>query len=185
MQDKIIRGDGPTAVESKLGYLLSGPLSSHREGDDIDIFHVGVMGTEDTDITQFWDVEFTGTSPTTKSATTRDYQFLAAYLKSSVHQNQDGSHTLGFPWKTDHPPLPSNRSICERQTRSLARKLAQTPELLQIYDNIIAYQVKCGFIERVRECDIPHDCHFIPHHAVKRQSTTTPVRIVYDCSCRQ
>ena len=185
VQDKIIRGDGPTAVESKLGYLLSGPLSSHREGDDIDIFHVGVMGTEDTNITQFWDVEFTGTSPTTKSATTRDYQFLAAYLKSSVHQNQDGSYTLGFPWKIDHPPLPSNRSICERRTRSLARKLAQTPELLQIYDNIIADQVKRGFIERVRECDIPHDCHFIPHHAVKKQSTTTPVRIVYDCSCRQ
>ena len=27
VQDTIIRGDGPTAQESKLGYLLSGPLS--------------------------------------------------------------------------------------------------------------------------------------------------------------
>ena len=185
VQDKIIRGDGPTAVESKLGYLLSGPLSSHGEADDVEVFHVRVMGIEDTSTTQFWDVESTGTLPTTISAMTRDYQFLAAYLKSSVHQNQDGSYTLGFPWKTDHPPLPSNRSICERRTRSLARKLAQTPELLQIYGNIIADQVKRGFVERVRECDIPHDCHFIPHHAVKKQSATTPVRIVYDCSCRQ
>ena len=37
----------------------------------------------------------------------------------------------------------------------------------------------------VREKDVPYICHFIPHHAVKKQSATTPVRIVYDCSCRQ
>ena len=28
IQDRIVRGDGPTAVESRLGYLLSGPLPS-------------------------------------------------------------------------------------------------------------------------------------------------------------
>ena len=37
----------------------------------------------------------------------------------------------------------------------------------------------------VREGEVPYNCHFIPHHAVKKQSATTPVRIVYDCSCRQ
>ena len=26
---------------------------------------------------------------------------------------------------------------------------------------------------------------YIPHHGVKKESSTTPVRIVYDCSCRQ
>jgi len=29
VQDHIIRGTGPTAVQSKLGYLLSGPLPAH------------------------------------------------------------------------------------------------------------------------------------------------------------
>ena len=143
------------------------------------------MGMEGTNIAQFWDVEFTGTLPTTKSTNTDDQQFLTAYLNSSVHQNPDGSYIVGFPWKNDHPPLPSNRGICERRTRSLARKLAQTPELLKTYGDIIVDQVKRGFIERVRECDVPYNCHFIPHHAVKKQSVTTPVRIVYDCSCRQ
>ncbi|VDH97053.1 Hypothetical predicted protein [Mytilus galloprovincialis] len=27
--------------------------------------------------------------------------------------------------------------------------------------------------------------HYIPHHPVKKDFTTTPIRIVYDCSCRQ
>lgn len=32
---------------------------------------------------------------------------------------------------------------------------------------------------------MPQHCHFIPHHAVKKESATTPIRIVSDCSCRQ
>ena len=30
VKDKTIRGNGPTAVESKLGYLLSGPVHTDR-----------------------------------------------------------------------------------------------------------------------------------------------------------
>ena len=92
---------------------------------------------------------------------------------------------MNFPWKENHPPLPSNRSICEGRARSLARKLKHTPVLLNLYGDIIAEQLKRGFIERVVDSQIPADCHFIPHHPVKKDSTTTPLRIVYDCSCRQ
>ena len=27
--------------------------------------------------------------------------------------------------------------------------------------------------------------HYIPHHGVRKDSSTTPIRIVYDCSCRE
>ena len=27
--------------------------------------------------------------------------------------------------------------------------------------------------------------HYIPHHAIEKDSPTTPIRIVFDCSCRQ
>ena len=32
---------------------------------------------------------------------------------------------------------------------------------------------------------VPGAAHYIPHHPVKKDSTTTPIRIVYDSSCRQ
>ena len=57
--------------------------------------------------------------------------------------------------------------------------------LLKIYGDIIADQVKRVFIEIVRKGEVPYNCHFILHHAVKKQSATTPVRIVCDCSYRQ
>ena len=97
-QEKIIRGNGPTAMESKIRYLLSGPLSSsHTDTDGIDVLHVGVDGMKGTNIAQLWEVEFTGTLPITKFTTVNDQQFLTAYLNSSVHQNSDGSYIAGFP----------------------------------------------------------------------------------------
>ena len=70
-------------------------------------------------------------------------------------------------------------------TRSLARKLALNPPLLTKYSNILTDQERRGFIERVTDPTSTSRCHYIPHHAVRKDSSTTPVRIVYDCSCHQ
>ena len=78
--------------------------------------------------------------------------------------------------------MPSNHGICEKRTRSLARKLSQTPDQLKTYGNIIAEQLTHGFIEKVAESDVPQHCHSIP---VKKESATTPTQIVYDYSCWQ
>ena len=184
VEDHIIRGDGPTAMKSKLGYLLSGPIPSLQTVDkSLKVFNTAVQLTEENDISKFWDTESAGTLPTTESYS--DNQFLASYLKSSVTCQPDGSYIVKFPWKDNHPPLPSNQHICEKRARSLAHKLSHTPNLLKLYGEIISDQMKCGFIEQVTESEIPSHCHFIPHHPVKKDSTTTPIRIVYDCSCRQ
>lgn len=106
-------------------------------------------------------------------------------MNSSITRQPDGSYIARFPWKETHQSLPTNRTTCERRIGSLARRLAQTPDLLQIYNNILVDQEKRGFIERVTSLQQSDNCHYIPHHPVKKDSTTTPIRIVYDCSCRQ
>lgn len=113
-----------------------------------------------------------------------DKQLLESYIQTSITCQQDGSYSLKFPWKENHPPLPTNYNICNRRIRSLTRRLAQTPETLKIYGDIIEEQLKRGFIERLKPTSTT-DTHYIPHHPVKEESSTTPIRIVYDCSCRQ
>ena len=67
----------------------------------------------------------------------------------------------------------------------LARKLALSPPLLNKYSKILADQEHRGFIERVQLIANPTRCHYILHHPVHKESSTTPIRIVYDCSRQQ
>ena len=41
-----------------------------------------------------------------------------------------------------------------------------------------------GFIEKVND-DTINDVYYQPHHPVKKDSLTTPIRIVCNCSCRR
>ena len=162
VEDKIIRGNGPTAMKSKLGYLLSGPLSALLPTDEsFNILHTSIREFEHCDISRFWDLESTGTLQTNEPSS--ENEILASYLKSSVSCQPDESCKVKFPWKSDHPLLPFNCGICEKRARSLAFKLSHTPYLLKTYGEIISDQVQCGFIESVTERQITHNCHFIPH----------------------
>ena len=182
IQDRIIRGNGPTAVQSRLGYLLSGPLPLPQSAY-ITCTQVLTFSciTEDTDCDNFWKMESIGTTPM-KQIT--DTDFLQEFLNNNITLQSDSTYCLKFPWKTNHPALPSNYIICAKRTRSMIYRLAKTPHLLRIYGNIIEEQERKGFIERVDERSTSNSVHYIPHHPVRKESSTTPIRIVYDCSCK-
>ena len=165
VEDHIIRGDGPTATSSKIGYLLSGPTSlTHSFNVVTNILHISTQHNEDNNLQRFWDLEMTGTAAENNS----DKQFLLEYSKTCITRLPDGSYCTRFPWKENHPPLPTNFNICRKRIRSLANRLSQTPGLLQTYNSIICDQLNRGFIERVHTPEKPGLTHFIPHHCVKR-----------------
>ena len=182
VEDHIVRGDGPAATSSKIGYLLSGPVSHTQTLNIItSALQISTQLNEDHNIQKFYDLETTGITLENNS----DKQFLQEYSQTCITHLPDGSYCARFPWKESHPLLPTNSNVCKRRARSLAHRLSQTPSLLQIYNDIICDQLSRGFIERVYTPEKPGLTHFIPHHCVKKNSITTPIRIVYDCSCRQ
>ena len=67
----------------------------------------------------------------------------------------------------------------------MVKSFSQTPNLLEHYNSILVDQESHGFIEKVPMSQDATKAHFIPHHLVIKDSSTTPVRIVYDCSCHQ
>ena len=157
VQDQVIRGNGPTAVKSHLGYLLSGPLLQPSAAANL--IQVNFTAVDDLSLDTFWKTESTGISSTTMDS---DNHFLKDYMQSNIKRQPDGALSMKFPWKEDHPPLPSNFSICAKRTRSLAKRLAKTPELLSMYGQIIADQESKGFIERVNDFNTKQS-HYIPH----------------------
>ena len=182
VEDHIVKGNGPTAMGSKLGYLLSGPMGEATpRNTTANILHIATQPTPDPDLQRFWTVESLGILPKDDSAKS----FLELYTMNSIERLPDGSCSARFPWKDNHPALPTNFLTCVRRTRSLTRNLAKTPHLLSKYNEILTDQERRGFIERVCPPADHTKGHYIPHHAVRKDSLTTPIRIVYDCSCHQ
>ena len=146
------RGAGPTAMSSKLGCLLSGPVLLPRlPSTSVDPLHV-ITGhyQEECDLLKFWEVEDTAIKSTEHSW---DKQFLISYSICHISWLNNGSYCAGFPWREEHLSLPDNLEICQRRTRSLAHRLARSPSLLQTYDSVLKEQLRRGFIELVTESD--------------------------------
>jgi len=179
VQGHIVRGKDPTAYQSRLGYLLFGPLpDTLSEPVSSALVQItSVMFTEEPavpNLEKFWSVEAIGTETVVKSS---DLMFLQSYQQSFITQTAKGTYIAGFLWKVDKPHLASNFNTCKKRTRMLITKLRKTPDLLQMYSNNIKEQKQRGFIERVHDDDNSGDVHYLPHHPVKKESNTTPLEL--------
>jgi len=182
IQDHIVRGDGPTAIQSQLGYLFSGPLPVCQLIEATS-FHVSALSCimEDAEPHTLWQVESVGTTLRMQNTTSYRNTWPTRFQCDLMELTVLSSHGR-LPM---HPPLPSNYGVCTRRTRSMAYRLARKPNLLKIYDGIIREQEARGFIEKMLDHSDQSSVSYIPHHPVRKDSSTTPVRIVFDCSCRQ
>ena len=101
VKDHIIRGKGPTAQRSKLGYLLSGPLpTTLSETNSSALLQItSTMTIKELklpNIEQFWSIEAVGTETDTPS---QNLTFLQCYQQSSISQTSEGIYVARFPWK--------------------------------------------------------------------------------------
>ena len=180
VENEVIKGPGPTAAKSKIGYLLSDPLSNSNHLESLNTFILNVVTEhrqEQFVLERFWQIESVGVQPNSSEEMP---DFLKYYQDLSI-MLEDGRYSAKLPWRPEHPPLPSNAEVTKHRTRSMIRKLTTDPEKLRMYNDIIQEQLSRGFIERVNNPDLTNgECHYIAHHAVLKDSTTTPLRIVYD-----
>ncbi len=185
VEDEIIKGSGPTAAKSKIGYLLSGPMPFANQTTAVNTAILNIMTAskeEEFEFRHFWELESIGIQPNQTDETS---DFLRHYQDTSISL-KDGKYHAKLPWKPDQPVLPSNAAIAEKRTRSMIHRLSNDPEKLKMYNDVIVSQEKQDFIEKVENPNKnTRTCHYIPHHAVIKESSTTPLRVVYDCSCRK
>ena len=184
----VCRGsNGPTAIHTKLGWVLSGPTRS-REVDHCSMnlvtTHVLRVDTQPNDsksldnrLRSFWDLESLGICELEKTM----YDEFANTINF-----QDGRYQVSLPWKDFHEPLPDNYKLSHNRLRGLLHRLKQTPSILREYDDIIQDQLKKGIVESVLETDpASNRHHYLPHHAIIRtDKTTTKLRVVYDASAK-
>ena len=128
-----VRGNGPTAVRSRIGYLVSGPLPSIQVEGQSSATSLKVTVVED-DVIRLWSLESVGVFPHLETS-----EEVADYAKKHI-EYRDGKYVAKFPWKIDHLELPSNFKMVSNMTRATIRRLARNPALLGVVHDIIRQQ---------------------------------------------
>ena len=201
IEGETIRGHaGPTAVNSKFGWLLSGPVKKTTNCTSSKVVSnlvVSGFNAVPHDIVpendemlnytlkRFWETEAIGIK---ESTTDINPSITPECTKPKISHN-GRYYEASLPWKDDCMPTSNNYGLCVSRLRYLYYNLKKKPALLKEYDGIIREQCKAGIIERVpnevsKEPEVK-GVHFSPHHAVVRTSReTTKVRVVYDGSAK-
>ena len=176
-KDSTIRGgsDEPVAVETRLGWVLSGPIKGKK-----------------VDLTETLNVNFVIDSTAEKNIPVEhivdklwDLDSIGIREGNEIHEDIvdnitfDGTrYCTKLPWKTNHNPVPSNYDCSLSRLKSQLRKLKNEPEIMEEYNNIIQQQLNDGVIETVNGLEPAKKISYLPHMAVVRKDAeTTKVQI--------
>ncbi len=187
---RVVKQDsGPTAIETRLGWVLSGPA----EG----LCHDTVLNLTSTHSSHLLRVDATTESESLDAGLKRFWELESLGILKEEHPVQQqfsqkiafkrGRYEVHLPWKESHPPLPDNYNLCRRRLDGLLTRLRQDPERLQQYNAVIQDELRQGVVEVVTEPDERKGerLHYLPHHGVFRHDKqTTKLRIVYDGSAK-
>ena len=189
---RVIRGEqGPVAMETKLGYVLSGPASDESTvtSTAVNITSTHILAAEAVplppeenlreQLRQFWKLESIGVLPDESSVQDKFEETVKFTGKR---------YQVQLPWKESHPMLPDNFDLSVARLHHLVKKLQTDKDLLREYDELICNQVASEIVEEVPPYSnsVTGKVHYIPHHPViRRDKETSKVRIVYDASARK
>ena len=159
---------GPTAVHTKLGWVLSGPVClgsvENQQRSNLVTTHVLKCATDQVsydglqgELKKFWDLESLGVKPPSVYE-----EFVEKLLYKGDH------YEVSLPWKATHPPLPQNYELSLRRWQGLLSRLREKPDILKEYDSVIKDQIERGVVEVEDEETKPDVVHYIPHLAIIR-----------------
>ena len=135
---------------------------------------------EEPDISNLWKMDPIGIH---QESITQEEAFVIENYQNTV-KYYDEQYWVTLPWRINKPYLPTNYKLALNRLNSNLNELKSQPDLLIKYDQIIKDQLDRGFIKEVKQAEVTENSHYIPHLAVKKDSKTTPLRIVFDCSAK-
>lgn len=192
MTGNVVKGNsGPVAVESTLGWIISGVVGQSKDQTNESLTNTNLVIESEI-----------GESSNDKLSETLEAFFNTESIdiqenKSQADQEEftdriifDGErYEIQLPLvNSTDVPVPSHYQLSLNRLRSLGKRLKKDKELAIAYDNVIKEQLDSGIIEKIDDDSevIDGKVHYLPHHGVIRKDrTTTKLRIVFDGSARE
>lgn len=188
LDESITLKSGLKAVKTIFGWTVMGPIPVQNT---VSLSHALTLASEQLDdlqIKSLWDLESLGIRDPTSVKTQAEKDLQAQlHFNDTVLRNEDGRYKISLPWVDGYQDIPNNFGISQKRLANATKRLNKDG-MFETYNKIFTSWEEEGIIEAV---SLPAEYlssikgHFIPHHPVfKPESKTTPVRPVFDASCK-
>lgn len=114
---------------------------------------------------------------------TNEEAYCEKMFVETTYRNDIGKFVVTLPFKSQsaYPDLGDSRRCAIASQIQLERRFDKNPSLRIKYDEQIREALALGHVEEVNY-DSSKQCHYIPHHCVFKDSSTTSMRIVHNAS---
>jgi hypothetical protein len=175
------------ARKSPLGWVIFGSTSSDLRNVTTTVLHVKV--TSPVDLSDFWTTETMGVQVDPCVCDANKLNQVDREEKMMIEQSArkvGDQWMIPYPWKRNPAELPDNKEQAVKRLESTERRLLKKPNEADAYNRKIVEMEEMNFASKLTTKEIEEykgPVHYISHHAVLRpDSTSTPVRIVFNSS---
>ncbi|XP_078357312.1 uncharacterized protein LOC144642205 [Oculina patagonica] len=174
----------PAAQATMFGWVLFGNTNTHQLPAEVTTLHASTSfpSCEET-LHKFWTLE---EPPKPRLPLSPADKLLVQDFDRSHKRDETGRFVVRLPFKPQGPPLGQSRPLALRRFLSLERRL-QRFDKSQDYAKVVNEYFTLGHAERVPEADLNKPAShsfYLAHHAVYKDSASTPLRVVFDGSMK-
>ncbi|UYV76985.1 hypothetical protein LAZ67_14002708, partial [Cordylochernes scorpioides] len=184
--------DAPSAMNSKLGWIISGRSNMPNNATSTSIQQIYVNHSSaklDDIVKKFWDTE---SIPSHKEELNTEELECENIFRTTTFRDEKGRYVVSLPFRLNHNKmnyqLGDSKSQALRRFLSLERRFHQNPVYSQHVREFMQEYLNLGHMKVINEIEPEHPSHqvyYMPYHAVLRdQSTTTKLRVVFDASAK-
>ncbi|GFV25023.1 uncharacterized protein TNCV_884891 [Trichonephila clavipes] len=173
---------GLVAVNTHLGWTVMGKMKMEKERHSNVLLSLHVS---DNCIKDLWSLDVLGIKDPFEKKTRIELEEAAKdHFARHVTRDADGRYVVSLPWIQGHPFLSNCRNLAERRLKNCVRSLERSKNLGK-YEAVFHSWQDEDIIEEVQNVADKKNEHYLPHHPVYKDNSTTKIRPVFDGSAKE
>lgn len=172
----------PTLHKTKLGWVMAGTIPEQPNNKIICNFSSNLNNMEvQQQLEKFWQIE----ECEQHNKYSKEEQSCEEHYATTHIRENDGRFQVTLPMQSDISDLGESRETALKRLLYMEKKFQKQPDLKEKYTQFMQEYLQLGHMECIEDQGFITFAHYLPHHAVfKESSSTTKLRVVFDGSAK-
>lgn len=168
--------------QSKFGWIVCGAVKQPTKNPKI---HCGfsILNDLQSQVKKFWEIE---ACESQSKFLSNEEKYCEELFVKTTKQDPTGRFVVTLPIKSNIEDLPAYKNEALRSFYQLESRLEKQPEMKSMYVKFMEEYIELNHMEEVVDPNKLKTHSYVPHHCVlKPDSSTTPLRVVFNASFKR